>query len=149
VDYVLGEPMLKLIFTTVITLIPAICFAQTEKQCMANVVYHEANSESVVGKRAVLDVVMNRARKYKKSVCDIIKQPSQFSWYGKKSMLPFDKKLKKMLAEVEAVGRVLISEKYLFFYHRSIKPKWAKKMDCFRMESHMFCQMKGEEYGKV
>lgn len=134
--------MLKKILFTILSILPISVAAQTDKQCIASAIYYEANTESAVGQRAVMDVILNRAKLYKKSVCAIIKQPRQFSWYGKKPILPLNRKMKELLAKMDEVGRVLISEKYLYFFRKDLRPKWARKMDCVRLESHLFCRHK-------
>lgn len=52
-------------------------------QCLGNIVYFEARGESQRGQRLVALVVLNRATKRNKSVCDVMKEPKQFSWYAK------------------------------------------------------------------
>lgn len=56
--------------------------------CLASVVHYEANGESLAGKIAVASVVMNRMEhsKFPDALCDVVKQPKQFSWYGKRPM---------------------------------------------------------------
>ena len=82
-----------------------------DEHCMALNIYHEARSDSLAGKFAVADVVLNRVRddRYPGTVCDVIYQgdhkPSwkdssqlvpvrnrcQFSWYcDGKSDTPLD-----------------------------------------------------------
>ncbi|MHA1835991.1 MAG: cell wall hydrolase, partial [Candidatus Odinarchaeia archaeon] len=51
--------------------------------CLALNIYFEAKGESDVGKWAVGQVVYNRvySPRWRDTVCEVIKQPSQFSWY--------------------------------------------------------------------
>ena len=53
--------------------------------CLALAIFHESGNQSVKGKQAVAEVVINRVNneKYPNSVCSVIKQPSQFAWYNK------------------------------------------------------------------
>ena len=51
-------------------------------------IYHEARSEPQVGQIAVAHVTLNRAANRKISIKDVIQQPHQFSWIGKKSYIP-------------------------------------------------------------
>ena len=79
---------------------PMIPFQDTELQCLALNVYHEARSENLAGKYAVADVVLNRVRddRYPQTVCGVVYQGQhkphwktgipvpkrnkcQFSWY--------------------------------------------------------------------
>ena len=61
-------------------------------KCLATAIFHEANAESVKGQIAVANVIMNRveSKDFPNSVCGVISQKSQFSWYGKTK-----KKIKK------------------------------------------------------
>lgn len=49
---------------------------QSELDCLAEAVYYEARSESVLGQRAVAEVVMNRVRHphYPKTICGVVYQ---------------------------------------------------------------------------
>ena len=48
--------------------------------CLALTIYQEARGESVFGKQAVAQVVMNRSRENKTSPCHEVFKPGQFSW---------------------------------------------------------------------
>lgn len=54
-----------------------------QASCLEKTVYAEARSEPLVGQLAVAHVILNRAKKYKKSVCTIVHQPGQFAVAGK------------------------------------------------------------------
>lgn len=65
-------------------LLPTLCLASTsEINCLAATIFFEARGESVQGQEAIAQVVMNRSkvRTYPPSICKVIKQPFQFSWY--------------------------------------------------------------------
>ena len=47
--------------------------------CLARAVYQEANTQGGRGREAVMAVIVNRAIEQQKHVCEIVKQPSQFS----------------------------------------------------------------------
>lgn len=53
--------------------------------CLALAIFHESGNQSVIGKQSVAEVVINRVRseKYPDTVCSVIKQNNQFSWYNK------------------------------------------------------------------
>jgi N-acetylmuramoyl-L-alanine amidase len=57
-------------------------------QCMADNLHHEAKVDGMRGMEAVASVVMNRVRdpRWPDNVCDVVYQPSQFSWTLKKSL---------------------------------------------------------------
>lgn len=64
----------------------------TDLECLALNVYFESRGESQLGQELVAQVTMNRVRFSKdKSICDIVRQKSQFSWTADgKSDLPQD-----------------------------------------------------------
>ena len=51
--------------------------------CLALLVYHEARNQPVIGQQAVMEVAYNRSKhkNYPNSVCSVVKQSDQFSWY--------------------------------------------------------------------
>lgn len=51
--------------------------------CLSNILWREARGESIKGQHSVALVVLNRAKRRKLSVCAIMAQPKQFSWYEK------------------------------------------------------------------
>lgn len=55
-----------------------------DRVCEAIAIYYEANTEPLEGKRAVLDVIRNRASALGKSSCEIVKQKGQFSFVHKR-----------------------------------------------------------------
>jgi spore germination cell wall hydrolase CwlJ-like protein len=50
--------------------------ADSEKNCLAQAIYHEARGESVDGQKAVANVIINRAmsRKYPSTICGVVYQ---------------------------------------------------------------------------
>ena len=54
-----------------------------EVRCLETAIHYEAKGESAAGKVAVGNVVLNRvaAANFPKSVCAVVKQKKQFSWY--------------------------------------------------------------------
>lgn len=50
--------------------------------CLAKNIFHEAGIEDELGMFAVAQVTINRVRnvRYPSSICDVVMQPSQFSW---------------------------------------------------------------------
>lgn len=73
-------------FLLVLAITPCTAFAETDLDCLAKTIYHEARGESLRGKIAVAWVVLNRVRThgFPSSVCDVISQPGQFPWRSKK-----------------------------------------------------------------
>ena len=48
--------------------------------CMVENVWHEARGEGMRGMHAVALVTMNRVKQRKKTICEIVYEPRQFSW---------------------------------------------------------------------
>lgn len=48
--------------------------------CMANAVWYEARGESLKGRRAIVDVVLNRTKAEKAGICSVIFRRGQFPW---------------------------------------------------------------------
>ena len=114
--------------------------------CLARVVYQEASTQGERGKEAVMAVIVNRAIKQQKHVCDIIRQPSQFSWvkHGTNvARLTDDKESERFVLDVVVktvrVGYNSFNGVQYFYAHKKLKPVWANKMSCSRIEEHTFC----------
>lgn len=117
--------------------------------CLARAVYQEANTQGGRGREAVMAVIVNRAIEQKKHVCDVVRQPSQFSWVKHSTnvaKLTDDKQAEKFVLKVVAktvrVGYNSFSGVKYFFAHKQGKPVWANKMSCVRIEDHTFCREK-------
>lgn len=55
----------------------------SEVNCLTAAIYKEARSEPLKCQKAVAEVILNRAEHpgYPDSICKVIKQPKQFSWW--------------------------------------------------------------------
>lgn len=77
--------MKKLIvsLTLLLTCNAALAYTTSELNCMAKAIYYEANVEPFEGKVAVGQVILNRTNNANrpKSICAVVKQPGQFTWY--------------------------------------------------------------------
>lgn len=53
--------------------------------CLAIAIFFESKGEPIKGQEAVAETILNRVRHsdYPDSICKVIKQPYQFSWYNK------------------------------------------------------------------
>ena len=131
------------------------CFAnQKEIHCLTAAIYFEARGESTEGKAAVAQVIYNRIRskKFPDSICKVVKQPFQFSWYspenrteevinvlkGRLSGLnALDREAYKQAKEIALRAYTGLIEpdpklaSALYFVHKSITSKqqpWLKKL---------------------
>ena len=114
--------------------------------CLARAVYQEANTQGERGREAVIAVIVNRAIKLQKHVCEVVRQPSQFSWvkHGTNvAKLTDDKQSEKFVLKVVAKtardGYNSFRGVEYFYAHKQGKPTWANKMSCMRIEDHTFC----------
>lgn len=114
--------------------------------CLARAVYQEANTQRERGREAVLAVVVNRAIAQQRHVCDIIQQPSQFSWVRNGTnvaKLTKSKEAEKFVLNIVAntarTGYNSFHGVEYFYAHKKGTPAWADKMACSRIGDHTFC----------
>ena len=114
--------------------------------CLARAVYQEANTQGERGRGAVLAVIINRSIKQQKHVCEIVKQPSQFSWvrHGTNAAkLTESKEAEKfvlnVIAKTARTGYNSFHGVQYFYAQKQGTPTWANKMSCVRIEDHTFC----------
>lgn len=98
--------------------------------CMTCNCYNEAGGESYQGQVAVGKVVMTRVglKEFPNDICKVVKQPSQFSWYNKKSTrksVPAGHSCHKAAKEAMKF-RGYYADHYYASYIR--KPRWARSM---------------------
>lgn len=110
--------------------------------CLAQTVYYEARGESRAGQEAVAHVVVNRSAAWKRPICAIVYQPSQFSWTSQSMRSPFGNSW--IIANTIA-GDVLEGESTdptngaLYFHSTSVHPSWAnKKQFMLQIGRHKF-----------
>lgn len=97
-------------------------------KCLATAIYHEANSESEKGQIAVANVIMNRvkSKKFPNSVCSVVSQKNQFSWYGRTKHKYNDKTVN--IAEKVLSNRVYDVTNGSLYFHSGRNPYWTRKM---------------------
>ena len=124
--------------------------------CLAMAIYFEAGNQSLLGKLAVGNVITNRvaSAKYPKTVCEVVKQPHQFSFYsdGKPETLPEPSQkvaYKAWLESYYTASAVLsegsngwhigdVTEGALHYHATYVKPMWAKRGRDKKLGSHVF-----------
>ena len=101
--------------------------------CLAKNIFHEAGVEDELGMYAVAQVTINRVRHagYPSTVCDVVMQPSQFSWANDKSRRwthPTGPKwdlAKNIAHKVITEGYRVPALQSAMFYHADYsKPSW-------------------------
>ena len=121
----------------------------SELYCMAQNIYFEAGNQSRAGKIAVARVVMNRVNNpgWPDTVCDVIKQKMQFSWYWDGVHDIPNKKSKTWKDSVEVAtevmfGKIAVDKRLdnaLHYHADYVKPYWAKKKVMIaKIDDHIF-----------
>lgn len=106
-----------------------------QEQCLAVAIYKEAGSEPEAGKRAVLDVIRTRMKKRKKTACQIIREPKQFSWNT--AHIAPTKDMLLMLKRVDKMKPVVYNAQY--FHNISVSPRWSWNMPVkAKVGNHIF-----------
>lgn len=108
--------------------------------CMAIAIFFEARGESIVGKEAVGQVIMNRVEsdKFRDDVCSVVYRPHQFSFTsdGKsddpKDYLSNPKEMKAWRQSILVAARVMnkdvdILPTSTYYHNTSVKPVWLEK----------------------
>ena len=116
-----------------------------ELLCMADNLHHEARVDGMRGMEAVATVVMNRVSdsRWPDNVCDVVYQPSQFSW-------TLEKRLVEMKVEHDwqtlAVARMALqgglidkTDESTHYHAVYVHPDWAKVYEfTVQVEQHLF-----------
>lgn len=109
-------------------------------QCLVSAVYHEARGEPNKGKRAVLDVIDNRARKYGISYCEVVAKKQQFPWFKKKGLVELTPKALEHYSEALQHPVVLRDESFIYFNRGPVFGH-----GCVRIGNHKFCKERRNE----
>ena len=121
----------------------------TKEDCLAANIYHEARGESLAGQYMVAYVTMNRVEnsKYPSTICGVVKDYKQFSWYNPKySKYPRDRDAWDRACSVaskfllgEPVSKIDLSEGAIYYHATYVSPEWAaRKTYIGRVGSHLF-----------
>lgn len=92
------------------------------RECLQYTLYRESRGESLVTMRAVADVVLNRARKNRVTICETIKAKGQFPWARHGIRRVTDKKFLTQYFKVIKMSPILADD-FLYFNHK--KHEWA------------------------
>ena len=122
----------------------------SEARCMAEGIYYEAATQSLIGKIAVGQVILNRVKspKYPKTVCDVVNQKTgdicQFSWACEDLKdIPNSKAWKQSqqvaydLLSKDTSQMVDITEGSTHFHTTKINPGWKLKPTT-KIDDHQF-----------
>lgn len=153
----------KLLKTIVLLLIPTTALANNYNEevvykltqkgamaCLSHAVFKEANTEPELGKRMVIASILNRAIKDDKSICSVIKEKNQFSFY--KRGYNFDKLTKTLTEKIvldtlslAMKGKLSSYEGITHFHTVTSSPGWSKSkgfVEVKRLGRHVFYRKK-------
>lgn len=94
----------------------------TSRDCLQYTLYRESRGESLVTMRAVADVVLNRSRKNRVTICETILERGQFP-YAKKGIKKITDKVFLTKYFKVITMKPVVSHDVIYFNHR--KHKWA------------------------
>jgi len=142
--------------------LPSELFTKIERPqlyCLAKNIYFEARGDSLAGRYAVADVVLNRVRdiRYPNTICEVVHQGRQdsngrmirnrcqFSWYcdGKADNTPNAEMWRQSQAiayQIVILGTFRgITEGATHYHATYVDPSWNKQMDDIgRIGAHLF-----------
>jgi len=121
--------------------------------CLATNMFYEARGEPDRGKLAVGLVTLNRVKKgYANTVCDVVRQPRQFSWYKPGKIKSSGNTL---YMSVRTIAETLYDEYYVantyidftdgatHFHHRGVNPGWKRMVLTVQVGPHLFKKVRG------
>lgn len=124
-----------------------ILYNTKDLKCLAQNIFFEAGTESMLGKIAVGQVTVNRVKigHWGETVCEVVNSKDQFSWTNRND-LSIDTDSKNYKDSLVAAKKVLQERKRLrilrsaLFYHADyVRPKWAdKNQKVTTIEKHIF-----------
>jgi spore germination cell wall hydrolase CwlJ-like protein len=112
---------------------------QTEPQCLAEAIYHEARAEPLHGQLAVAQVLLNRTKllAYPNTVCGVVYQNNQFSWATKHRKHKLPTYYTTLANNVMHHGVAIEHFKATHFHNLAVKPLWRLKRTQ-RINNHQF-----------
>ena len=124
-----------------------ILYNMKDLKCMANNIFFEAGTESMLGKIAVGQVTVNRVKigHWGETVCDVVNSKDQFSWTNKDDVYinTDSQNYKQSLAAAKKVlqdrKRLRILRSALFYHADYVQPNWADKdQKIIKIDKHIF-----------
>lgn len=115
-----------------------------EFRCLASAVYFESRGEPLEGQLAVAEVILNRVRsgRFRDTVCNVVKQPSQFS-FVRGGVIPAPRN-DASWARATAIAHIAINnladatgDDSLFFHATYVNPRWGRPRIA-RIGNHIF-----------
>jgi spore germination cell wall hydrolase CwlJ-like protein len=106
-----------------------------DMECLAGAIYFESKGEPLVGQLAVAEVIINRANsgRYPKTLCGVVKQPSQFSFVrgGRIPAIPKNSAHWRKAVAIAHIARNDLADSpvptALSFHATYVSPRWKMK----------------------
>lgn len=101
-----------------------------QSKCLAWAIYYESNTEQLKGQIAVRDTILQRALNKNSTICSVVSEPYQFSFYTPKKMQGIPPAEQRKLA-TEGMLKVMFGVWQssvggaTHFHSLDIKPSWA------------------------
>lgn len=119
--------------------------------CLTEALYYEARGESEEGYIAVANVIMNRvhSHRYPNTVCEVVHQRKQFSYYsdgrpedfmtnGTKDEVALDIIVHVAIKAIHNELHDTVDGRLFYYAHKKVIPKWACE-DGLIISNHTFC----------
>jgi spore germination cell wall hydrolase CwlJ-like protein len=109
--------------------------ADSEMECLAGAIYFESKGEPLAGQLAVAEVIINRSQsgRYPRTLCGVVKQPSQFS-FVRGGRIPAVPKDSPHWRKAVAIAHIAVKDladspavKALSFHATRVSPNWNMK----------------------
>jgi spore germination cell wall hydrolase CwlJ-like protein len=124
-----------------------ILYNSKDLKCLAQNIFFEAGTESMLGKIAVGQVTINRVKigHWGETICEVVNAKNQFSWTNRDD-LSIDRESKNYKESFLAAKKVLQERKRLrilrsaLFYHADyVRPNWVdKNQKITKIDKHIF-----------
>lgn len=116
----------------------------SQHSCLQRAILAEARGTDKATMQAVADVIVNRARKQKTSVCKVVKQPGQFAKFNHRRLTDRKNKSKKELQDLENSSRIASAtlaagsknKQILFFHTKKRTYAWTRKLKLVKQDKY-------------
>ena len=115
-------------------------------KCMAKVLAHEARYEPLEGRRAIVALVLNRARQDWKRVCAVVAQKGQFPGVLN---TPLPEKRSEIWFDVMSNGSGGAFMNATHYHNSSVRPYWSRQFEYLgKKGNHLFYRAENENYAR-
>lgn len=110
----------------------------TDVQCLGSAVYYEARGESLLGQKAVVEVILNRVKRRGLSICEVVLQNKQFSFVSRRTQWLSEEASEKVLKALSRVSEA-VGKCATHYHNHTVQPKWAQAFVILRViGGHIF-----------